>query len=137
MIHEALSRSIIGIAMEVLNELKPGLDEKRYERAMAIELRRCGHAVALQSSFPVFYRGEMIGNLVPDMIADDLVIVDVKVVSAFTDGHAAQMIGYLNITGLKLALLLNFKNASLTWKRVVNERLHKSTIPPDLHFLHS
>ncbi len=85
MIHEALSRSIIGIAMEVLNELKPGLDEKLYERAMAIELRRCGHDVALQSSFPVFYRGEMIGNLVPDMIVDDLVIVDGKVVSAFTD----------------------------------------------------
>jgi hypothetical protein len=101
MIHEALSRSIIGIAMEVLNELKPGLEEKLYERAMAIELRRCGHAVALQSSFPVIY----------------LVIVDGKVVSAFSDRHAAQMIGYLNITALKLALLLDFKSASHTWSR--------------------
>ena len=136
MIHEALSRSIIGIAMEVLNELKPGLDEKLYERAMAIELRGCGHAVALQSSFPVIYRGEMIGNFIPDMIVDDLVIVDGKVVSAFTDSHAAQMIGYLNITGLKLALLLNFKKASLTWKRVVNERVHENVIPPDLHSPH-
>jgi GxxExxY protein len=136
MIHEALSRSIIGIGMEVLNELKPGLDEKLYERAMAIELRRSGHAVALQSSFPVFYRGEMIGNLVPDMVVDDLVIVDVKVVFAFTDSHAVQMIVYLNITGLKLALLLNFKSASLTWKRVVNERVHENVIPPDLHSPH-
>ena len=33
----------------------------------------------------------MIGNLIPDMIVDDLVIVDGKVVSAFTDSHAAQM----------------------------------------------
>ena len=32
----------------------------------------------------------------------------------------AQMLGYLNITGLKLALLLNFKNAKLEWKRIVN-----------------
>ena len=40
---------------------------------------------------------------------DDLVIVDGKVVSTFTDTHTARMIGYLNITGLKLALLLNFK----------------------------
>ena len=132
MIHAALSRSIIGVAMEVLNELRPGLDEKLYERAMAIELGRGGDTVTLQSSFPVFYRAEMIGNLIPDMIIDDLVIVDSKVVSAFTDSHAAQMIGYLSITGLKLALLLNFKNASLTWKRVVNERLHENTTPPDL-----
>jgi len=28
MVHEALSGDIIGAAMEVLNELKPGLDEK-------------------------------------------------------------------------------------------------------------
>jgi GxxExxY protein len=40
-------------------------------------------------------------------------------VSAFHETHIAQMIGYLNITGLKLALLLNFKNAKLDWKRVV------------------
>lgn len=67
---------------------------------------------------------------------DDLVIVDGKVVSTFTDTHTARMIGYLNITGLKLALLLNFKNAGLTWKRVVNERVHEKAIPPDLHSSH-
>ena len=132
MIHEQLSRSIIGIAMEVLNELKPGLDEKLYERAMAIELLRCGHNVVLQRSYPVFYRGDMIGNLVPDMIIDDLVIVDPKVVSIFTDTHAAQMIGYLNITGLKLAVLLNFKSATLTWKRIVSPSA-RDFAPPDLH----
>jgi hypothetical protein len=32
------------------------------------------------------------------------------------------MLGYLNITGLEVALLLNFKEATLHWKRVVNER---------------
>jgi hypothetical protein len=39
MIHEELSGEIIGAAMEVLNELKPGLDEKLYEREMIIELK--------------------------------------------------------------------------------------------------
>ncbi|HEY3663554.1 MAG TPA: GxxExxY protein [Chthoniobacterales bacterium] len=129
-----MSRSIIGIAMEVLNELRPGLDEKLYERAMTIELGRAGHRVASQSSFPVIYRGEMIGNLIPDMIVDDRVIVDGKVVSAFNESHVAQMLGYLNITGPKLALLLNFKNASLTWKRIVNEKVEHPASPADLHF---
>jgi GxxExxY protein len=54
--HEELSGIIIGIAMEVLNELKPGLDEKLYERAMIIELNGRGHTVSVQSCFPVFYR---------------------------------------------------------------------------------
>ena len=120
-LHEQLSGAIIGIAMEVLNELKPGLDEVLYERAMAIELRRRGHEVYVQQSYPVFYRSELIGTLIPDLIVDHSIIVDSKVVSAFTETHVAQMIGYLNITGLELALLVNFKNARLDWKRVIKQ----------------
>jgi GxxExxY protein len=119
LIHKELSEAIIGAAMKVLNTLKPGLDEKLYERALMIELRKRGHKVDPQRQFPVFYEGEHIGTLIPDLIVDDLVIADPKVVTTFNDTHIAQMIGYLNITGLKLALLLNFKNVRLEWKRIV------------------
>ena len=131
-LHEKLSGAIIGIAMEVLNELRPGLDETLYERAMAIELRRQCHTVEMQRSFHVFYRGELIGTLIPDLIVDGSVIVDPKVVSAFNETHVAQMIGYLNITGLELALLLNFKNARLDWKRVVKQQSSDQNKIPDL-----
>ncbi len=120
LIHKELSEAIIGAAMKVLNTLKPGLDEKLYERALVIELRKRGHKVEQQREFPVYYDGEHIGSLIPDLIVDELVIADPKVVTAFTDTHDAQMLGYLNITGLKLALLLNFKFAKLQWKRIVN-----------------
>lgn len=130
MIHEQLSGAIIGVAMEVLNELNPGLDEVLYERALVIELRRRGHEVAVQKSFPVVYRAELIGNLIPDLIVDGSVIVDPKVVTAFNETHVAQMIDYLNITGLELALLLNFKNARLDWKRVVRRQNLKAAMSP-------
>ena len=133
MIHEELSGEIIGAAMAVLNELKPGLDEKLYERAVIIELKHRGHTVSVQRSFPVSYRGELIGNLVPDLIVDDAMIVDPKVVSCFTDTHMAQMIGYLSITGLDLALLINFKNAPLEWKRVLRPQGAHEPSAPDLH----
>ncbi len=45
LIQEELNSDIIGAGMHVLNEMKPGLDEKLYERAMIIELRRRSHAV--------------------------------------------------------------------------------------------
>ena len=121
MIHQELSGKIIGAAMTVLNELGPGLDEKLYERALVIELRKHGHKIDQQKSFPVHYSGELIGTLVPDLMVDDLVIADPKVVDAFNDTHLRRMIGYLVITKLKLALLLNFKHAKLQWKRVVRE----------------
>ncbi len=55
MIQEELSGEIIGAGMDVLNELRPGLDEKLYERAMIIELKRRGHTLSIQRAFPVFY----------------------------------------------------------------------------------
>ncbi len=128
-IHSALSGQIIGIAMEVINELKPGLDEKLYERAMVIGLQSDGHLVDVQRSYPVHFRKQLIGTLVPDLIVDNAVIVDPKVVAAFNDAHVAQMIGYLSITGLELALLLNFKNARLDWKRVVRQQQNDAQAP--------
>ena len=121
MIHEELSGKIIGAAMAVPNELGPGLDEKLYERALVIELKKRGHAADQQKSFPVRYAGELIGTLVPDIMVDGLVIADPKVVEAFSETHVRQMIGYLACTKLKLALLPNFKHAKLQWKRVVRE----------------
>jgi len=59
-----------------------------------------------------------------------MVIADPKVVTTFNETHIAQMLGYLNITGLEVALLLNFKNAKLEWKRVVNEKREKPRATP-------
>jgi GxxExxY protein len=50
----------------------------------------------------VFYLNELVGNLIPDLIVDQKVIVDPKVVAAFNEAHVVQMIGYLTITGLSL-----------------------------------
>lgn len=119
LVHEELSKQVIGAAMEVLNSLKPGLDERLYENALVIELRERGLQIEQQRSFPVDYKGTNIGTLIPDLIVDGRVIVDAKVVTAFNDSHIAQMTGYLAITGLRLAILLNFKFARLEWKRVV------------------
>ena len=76
---------------------------------------------------------QLSGKIIPDLIVDDAVIVDPKVVSCFTDTHVAQMLGYLSITGLDLALLLNFKNARLDWKRVLRPREPNAHDTPDLH----
>jgi GxxExxY protein len=119
MLHKSITESIIGAGMKVLNELKSGLDKKLYERALVIESVKRGHTIDQQKQFPVLYEGVNIGTFIPGVIVDDRVIADPKVVSEFNEAHVAQMIGYLNITGLSVALLLNFKHSTLKWKRVV------------------
>jgi GxxExxY protein len=128
MIHQELSEVIIGGAMKVLNTLKPGLSEKAYENSLAIELRKRGLEVNQQRRFPVFYEGIEVDTLITDMIVEDKVIVDPKVVEDFNKSHLAQMAGYLAITELRLALLLNFKHIDLRWQRVIREKLPSVSI---------
>jgi len=129
--HDHITKEIIGAAMEVLNTLRPGQDEKIYERAMIIELGLRGLKVENQKQFPVDYKGHPIGTFIPDLIVENLVVVDPKVVSSFTPDHFAQMIGYLNITAMDVGLLLNFKHAKLEWKRFVRDEHPANETPSE------
>jgi GxxExxY protein len=124
-----LTGRIIGAAIRVLDELKPGLDEKLYENALVIELAKQGLQPEQQKSFPVHYDGKYIGKLIPDLIVKD-VVVDAKVVTTFTPDHIAQMLGYLNITGSPLGLLLNFRYQKLQIKRVILNDQGPADDPP-------
>ena len=117
--HEKITRAIIGAAMKVHSRLRPGLDESFYEKALVIELNMMGLRVDNQRAYPVHYEGHFLGKLIPDLIVEQAVVADPKVVKEFNETHISQMLGYLNVTGLEVALLLNFKHASLQWKRVV------------------
>jgi GxxExxY protein len=77
-----LTQAVIGAAMNVLNQLRPGLDEKLYERALVIELREQGLACDQQKSHDVYYDGQLIGVLIPDLVVENRLIVDPKVVVA-------------------------------------------------------
>ena len=59
-----LSRIVIGAAMKVLNTLKPGLDEKLYERALIIELAKKNVRCEQQKQYDVLYDGQLIGTLI-------------------------------------------------------------------------
>ena len=117
--HKDLTERIIGVAMEVHGALRNGLDEKLYENALCVELALQGIRFDQQKQYQVFYKNRPIGKLIPDLIIDDAVIVDAKVVECFIETHVSQMIGYLKITGLRVGLLINFKHASIKVKRIV------------------
>lgn len=105
--------------MEVLNELGHGLHEKPYENAILIELTSRERSVQQQQSFAVFYKGRQVGEYVPDLIVDDSVVVDAKVIDRIGDHERGQMLNYLRITKRHIGLILNFKRAKLEWERVV------------------
>ena len=113
------THSIIGCAFEVLNELGHGLNEKLYENSLVVEFKRRGIAFDQQRRFNVLYKGEHVGEFIPDLIAFGKVVVDVKTIDRITDVELGQVLNYLRITRLPVGLIINFKRAKLEWKRVV------------------
>ena len=109
---------IIGCAFDVLNTLGHGLNEKLYENALVVEFKRQGIAFDQQRRFEVLYKGEHVGEYIPDLIACGKVVVDAKCIEQITDHERGQMLNYLRITRLPIGLILNFKHARLEWERI-------------------
>lgn len=110
---------VLACAMRVHNALGHGFREKTYENALVVAFARYGIPHAQQLRFPVFFEQVKVDEFIPDLVAFDKVIVDIKTVDRLGQVEIGQMLNYLRVTGLKVALLLNFKHPRLEWKRVV------------------
>ena len=119
LVHEEISRIIIGAAMEVLNTLGCGFSEKIYEKAIVVELLAKQLKIEQQKRFAVRYKNVEVGEYIPDLLVENKVIVDTKVVESIRSEHQAQMLNYLAVTGLKLGLIINFRRPKLEYQRIV------------------
>ncbi len=116
----SLTEQIIGCAYRVGTVLGPGFLEKVYENALAHELSKMNLDVACQSPLKVQYDGITVGNYFVDLLVENEIVVELKVVKYLDGSHLAQCLNYLKVTSKKLALLINFGNKSVQVKRVVD-----------------
>jgi GxxExxY protein len=120
-----ITQMVIGAAFQVSNTLGVGFLEKVYENALAHEIRKNGSKVEQQCPIPVFYDHVLVGEYVADLIVENRLIVELKVVKAIELIHHAQCINYLRATGLELCLLLNFGKPRVEVKRIALTELFK------------
>lgn len=105
---------IIERAIEVHRVLGPGLREKTYDEALAIEMLTRQMGFERQVRIPVHYKAHLVGEYSLDFIVSKAVVVEVKAVDRFEPVFEAQLLGYLRASGLRLGLLLNFNSRRLT-----------------------
>ena len=109
-----ISRIVLDCAYKVHTKLGSGLLEKVYRECLAYELIKCGLDVEQEKSFPVIYKEiRMDCGYRVDLIINNKVIVELKVVEDFTIEHTAQCLTYMRLSNCKLGLLLNFYKKSL------------------------
>ena len=115
--HEEITKAVIGCAFEVINELGAGFLESVYEHALIIALEQKGLSAQAQHPIKVMFRGKCVGDFLADFLVEEKVIVELKAVKAIAPEHQAQVIHYLNATGIEVGLLINFGNPKLEYKR--------------------
>jgi len=123
--HEAITKAVIGCAFEVINELGAGFLESVYEKALLLALQQKGVVAVSQQACKVMFRGECVGDFYADILVEGKVIVELKAVKAIAPEHQAQIINYLNATGIEVGLLINFGNPRLEYKRFTRSKDYK------------
>jgi GxxExxY protein len=109
-----ISRIVLDCAYKVHTKLGSGLLEKVYRECLAYELTKCGLYVEQEKPFPVIYEDiKMDCGYRVDLLVNNKVIVELKVVENFTIEHTAQCLTYMRLSECKLGLLLNFYKKSL------------------------
>lgn len=117
---DELSEIILGACFEVSNELGAGFLESVYEKALQFALRQKGLKAESQVPVSVVFRSEPVGQFFADLLINDEVVVELKVAKALAPEHLAQTINYLKATGLETALLVNFGNRKVEYRRLYN-----------------
>ena len=114
-----ITYAINGAVFEVNRVLGPGFLEKVYENALLIELKRRGLKAENQVPIKVLYKEDVVGEYIADLLVEKQVIIELKTVENLDKIHEAQLLNYLNATGIKVGLLVNFKNPKAEIKRMV------------------
>ena len=119
-IYKDESYKIIGLCMEVHNQLGKGFLEIVYKDALEYEFRKAGIPYEREKQYEVNYKGNILPHkFYADFVVYDKIILEVKGVSALINEHTAQTMNYLKVSGLKLGLLVNFGEIRLNSKRIV------------------
>ena len=112
--------SIIGKCMEVHNNLGPGFIETVYKDAIEYEFKLTGVPFEREKVYEISYKGIILPHkFYADFVANDSIILEIKGVSKISDLFIAQALNYLKVSQNKLALIVNFGELKLNYKRIV------------------
>lgn len=119
-LYKDLTYKIIGLAMEVHNELGSGFLEKVYENAFMIQFKNNNISAIQQKQLKVCFKNEIVGEYIADIVVEEKIILEIKAVDSICDSHRGQILNYLKATKHKVGYLINFGNKKLEYERFIN-----------------
>jgi len=114
-----ITYAINGAVFEVNRILGSGFLEKVYENALLVELKRRRLKAESQVPIRVLYKESVVGEYIADILVEDKVVVELKTVETLEKIHEAQLLNYLQATGIRVGILINFKHPKAEIRRMV------------------
>ena len=100
---------IRGAIFEVNREMGAGFLESVYQECLALEFQARGIPFEALKPLQLTYKGQILQQAYrPDFVCFDRIIVELKAVQRLAPEHRAQVLNYLQATGLRVGLLVNF-----------------------------
>ncbi|HPB05531.1 MAG TPA: GxxExxY protein, partial [Prolixibacteraceae bacterium] len=104
-----LAKIAVDICYKIHTTLGPGLLESVYEAAFAYELEKRGIPFTRQQGIIARYEDAVLDvGFRADIIIGNKLIVELKSVEHVEKVHHKTVLTYMKLTGIKLALLVNF-----------------------------
>lgn len=120
LIYKEESYKIIGKCFEVHNNLGAGFLEIVYKDALEYEFRKANIPYEREKEYIVQYKDIILPHkFYADFVIFDKIILEIKAINGIADEFIAQAINYLKVSGNKLALIVNFGELKLNYKRIV------------------
>lgn len=119
-IYKEESYKIIGICMGIHNYLGHGFSEIVYKDALEIEFRKAGIFYEREKEYEVVYKEIVLPHkFYADFVINEKIILEIKGKNQIAEADLAQAINYLKVSDNKLAIIVNFGESKLNYKRIV------------------
>ncbi|MGO4709476.1 GxxExxY protein [Chryseobacterium sp. 2TAF14] len=114
------SYQIIGICMEIHNYFGHGFSEIVYKDALELEFRKAGIFYEREKEYEVVYKGIVLPHkFYADFVVKEKIVLEVKGKNHIAEADLAQALNYLKVSENKLAMIVNFGESRLNYKRIV------------------
>ena len=115
---------IVGVLFEVHKNLGKGFSEIVYKDAIEYEFQEQDIPYEREKEFSVSYKNTTLKHkFYADFVVYNNIILEIKTVDCFNNGHFNQCLNYLKVSKNKLAILVNFNLISLEYKRIINSKI--------------
>jgi len=114
-------------AFEVRKNLSFGYLESVYQRALLYELQDRGIKAVIEAPIEARYKGRTVGEFRADILVEDKIIIELKACQNLLPAHEAQLVNYLQTTGIDKGLLINYGGEIFACRE--KDRIYKTREP--------